>query len=350
MIGDVLTSTILFEALRKEFPNAQLHYLIQRHTLPVVENSPFIDKLVLFDPLELKGFLGLKKLAEEVRREKYGVVIDVYAKLNSAFITNNSGAKIRISYHKWYTSYAYSKTFRVKAKAETVAGLAVENRMMLLQGLSGSFPKELKPRIFLTSEEIVWAKKTLSEAGIPPGKHLIMIGVMGSSPEKTYPLEYMAAILDFIAQRINVGFLFNYIPHQLEEVKKLLLLCSPQTRKKIYFEVTGKNLREFIALTSQCGAFIGNEGGAANMAKALGIPTFSIFSPQIKKENWALYEDGKKNVSVHLEDYKLIVLNNLSKHQIREKAAQFYELFEPNLILAKIESFLNRNLSKKHNS
>jgi len=28
MIGDVLTSSILFEALRKEFPTAELHYMI----------------------------------------------------------------------------------------------------------------------------------------------------------------------------------------------------------------------------------------------------------------------------------------------------------------------------------
>lgn len=350
MIGDVLTSTILFEALRKEYPKAELHYLIQNHTRPVVENNPFIDKLILSDPLKNNVFSGLKELSLKIREGKYDVVIDVYAKLNSAFITKFSGAGIRISYHKWYTSHAYSKTFNLKPKAETIAGLAVENRMMLLKGFPGRFPKELKPKIYLTSEEIKLAKDALIQAHIPPGKQLIMVGVMGSSPEKTYPLKYMATILDFIFKKTNAGFLFNYIPHQHEEAKKLFQLCSPATRENIYFEVTGKNLREFIALTSLCRAYIGNEGGAANMAKALEIPTFSIFSPQIKKENWALYEDGKKNISVHLEDYNPKVLGNLSKHQIRDKAAHFYELLLPNLILAKIEKFLSHNLSKINNS
>ena len=48
MIGDVLTTSILFELLRKKYPDAQLDYLINSHTYPVVENNPFIDSFVFF--------------------------------------------------------------------------------------------------------------------------------------------------------------------------------------------------------------------------------------------------------------------------------------------------------------
>ena len=48
MIGDVLTSSILFDALRKRYPEAHLDYLINSHTLPVVQNNPNIDNFVLF--------------------------------------------------------------------------------------------------------------------------------------------------------------------------------------------------------------------------------------------------------------------------------------------------------------
>ena len=48
MIGDVLTSSILFEELRNEFPDAQLDYLINTHTFPVVENNPFINDFIFF--------------------------------------------------------------------------------------------------------------------------------------------------------------------------------------------------------------------------------------------------------------------------------------------------------------
>ncbi|NBC57221.1 MAG: lipopolysaccharide heptosyltransferase family protein, partial [Bacteroidetes bacterium] len=42
MIGDVLTSSVICENLKRNFPNAEVHYLINRFTLPVVENNPYI--------------------------------------------------------------------------------------------------------------------------------------------------------------------------------------------------------------------------------------------------------------------------------------------------------------------
>ena len=150
MIGDVLTSSVLFEALRKKYPQAQLHYLIYRHTAPVVAHNPYIDHLHLFDPRKDEKPLYFLSFLKKIKSENYDVVIDVYSKINSAAISAFSGANLRISYHKWYTQKFYTKTFRYKVKAETPAGLAIENRMQLLQGLSEDFPKEIKPRIFLT--------------------------------------------------------------------------------------------------------------------------------------------------------------------------------------------------------
>ena len=140
MIGDVLTSSILFEALRNKYPDAELNYLIQPHTLAAVENNPFIDRIVLFDPEKYKGFSGLLNFSHEVRAQSYDIVIDVYAKINSAIITAISGAKTRISYNKWYTSSAYTKTFQLSKEHLTNAGIAIENRMLLLLGIDRGFP------------------------------------------------------------------------------------------------------------------------------------------------------------------------------------------------------------------
>lgn len=340
MIGDVLTSSILFEALRKEFPKAELHYLIYKHTFPVVENDPHIDKFLLFNPekdRKLKGFAGLLK---QISHHEYDVIIDVYSKINTAFLNMFSGAETRISYHKWYTSGAYTKTFQPKKSLKTNAGYAIENRLYLLNGISSAFPVELKPKIYLTSEEKSSAEQLLKNSGISFHRPLFMCGILGSSASKTYPLPYMAKILDFIVEKTDSQLLLNYIPKQLNEVQKLLTVCQPKTRKHIYFDVFGKSLREFMAITSYCDALIGNEGGAVNMAKALDIPTFSIFSPQVKKENWSIYEDGKKNVSVHLRDFHPEVFKDLSKKEIQKKASTFYGLLKPNLIFAKLEYFL----------
>src|SRR5690606_16332543 len=94
MIGDVLTSSILFEALRLKYPNAQLYYLINEHTFPVVQNNPFIDHFIFFTPVIEKSKIKLFKLAKKIRQEKFDIVIDAYCKLSSNLISAFSGAKI----------------------------------------------------------------------------------------------------------------------------------------------------------------------------------------------------------------------------------------------------------------
>ena len=96
MIGDVLTSTILFEALRQKYPDAQLDYLINEHTYPVVKNNPYIDNFILLTPEIEKNYSELYSFIKQIRKTKYDVVIDVYGKISSNLITLFSGSKIKI--------------------------------------------------------------------------------------------------------------------------------------------------------------------------------------------------------------------------------------------------------------
>ena len=338
MIGDVLTSSILFEALRGKYPDAELHYLIHRHTFPVVENNPFINKVLLFDPNVDGKTGGLIIFLKKIRKEEYDIVFDVYAKINSAIITAFSGAPKRISYYKKYTSGAYTHTFRRATKVRTKAGLAIENRMLLLQALDKHFPPHIRPRIYLTEAERSAAEELLEKSGILKDRALYMISILGSSEEKTYPLKYMAEVLDDLVQKKRPQLLFNYIPNQETQAKKLLELCSPITRKHVFFSIFGKSLREFMAITSLCDALIGNEGGAINMAKALSIPTFAIFAPWIKREAWAVFED-ELNVVVHLKDHKPDVFLKYDKP--KKNPHQLYKLFEPQLFNEKFKLFLS---------
>lgn len=337
MIGDVLTSSILFEALKQKYPSAELHYLIYEHTKPVVENNPFIDKLLLFSSKE-ESSSGFFNFLKEIKKEQYDVVIDVYAKLNSALISFASGAPTRISYNKWYSKYAYTHTFLQKKKLDTNAGFAVENRMLLLTALANDFPLEIKPKIYLTASEKENARSFLKSQNINLNKPLIMVSVLGSAANKTYPPAYLAQLLDKAVEETGAQLLFNYIPKQKEEAKEVFDLCKTETQKHIFFNIFGRNLREFLSFTANCNALIGNEGGAVNMAKALNIPTFAIFSPWIRKEAWSLYED-ECNVSVHLKDYKPAIFNSM---KAKKEAQDLYKVFKPQLFQDKFFNFLNK--------
>ena len=348
MIGDVLTSSILFEAIRKKYPEAELHYLIQPHTRPVVQNNPHIDKLVIYDPALNKNPVNFLFFGKQIRKEGYTHVIDIYSKISTGIISLLSGARCRLSYHKKYTSYFYTKTFAPVEEPATTAGLAIENRMQFLQGLQKNFPKHLRPKMYLNNLQKQKAAEKLKAGGISFEKPLIMCGVLGSSKYKSYPSSYMAALLDkVVAQVKDCQILFNYSPCQEKEALEIYNNCTSFTRSRIFLELYARELHDFIANSATCDLFIGNEGGAANIAKALQVPSFSIHSPSVKKVYWGIYEDGENNVSVHVTDFKPEVLSGKSRQENPKNAAGFYELLTPNLIFAKLDPFLQKIISKK---
>ena len=344
MIGDVLATSILFEAIKQKYPDAEVHYVINSHTYPVVENHPFIDKFHFFTPELEKSKLKLYQFAKQLKKEHYDAVIDVYSKISSNIISYFTKAKIRISLDKGPNSLIYNHLFKNKLKADTNAGLAIENRLQLLTPLGIDPLHIVRPKIHLTDSEKQNAKDFLLGHDISLEKPLYMIGVLGSGSSKTYPFEYMAKTIDTIVnEQPEVQLLFNYIPKQEAEAKTIYELCNAQTQTQIYFDVFGKSLRDFLAITSHCDALIGNEGGAINMAKALHIPTFTIFSPWIKKEAWNMFDDGKSHVSVHLKDYNQEPYLNI-KHpkELKSKATELYSQFKPTYFDEELKTFLKR--------
>lgn len=345
MIGDVLTSTILSEAIRSEYPDAELHYLINSHTLPVVEGNPFIDRIVLFTPEMEKSRWFFWKFLRQVRKERYDVVIDVYGKLSSQLITLFSGAKTTISNHKRYTSLFYSHTVRHHVVRSKGVGLAYENRLRLLEPICRNIDFGLIPKIYIGDAEKTALQQKLADNGIAVGRdRFAMINILGSDALKTYPLPYMAGLLDHIAATFpGLGMFLNYIPKQQPAVDELLELCQADTRKNIvtYY---APSLREFLVLTSFCNMVIGNEGGAINMGKALQIPTFAIFSPWIRTETWGAAANDTKNATVHLRDFRPELFEGYSPKAFKKKSAALYGEFGPEYIKTPLTAFIQQQL------
>ncbi len=344
MIGDVLTSTILCQNIKELFPDATVHYMAHTHTLAVLKNNPFIDRVIDFKPEFRKKKSVFFKLIKTVKKTRYDVVIDVYGKWETNIISFLSGAEKRIGYYKWYTRFFYTHPVKRFKTPKFGLGLALENRLQLLLPLiTGTSIHDFKhkPNIYLSDEEKKTAQAFLESHQISDAKPLFMIGILGSGTLKTYPLAYMARLLDSLVLHTQATLLFNYIPSQLEEAHELYNLCAPATKKHIRPDAFTASLREFLAVLHHCDALIGNEGGAVNMAKALDIPTFSIFSPWIEKKEWNLF-DSVDNEAVHLADYKPDLYREFSGSSLKKNALKLYLDFNPALFVDKLLSFARR--------
>ncbi|MBO0322027.1 glycosyltransferase family 9 protein [Muricauda sp. CAU 1633] len=340
MVGDVLASTILCEHLKIHFPDSEVHYVINDSTLAVVEGNPFVDKIILFEKKNRESKLAFYRFLKSIKKEDYYATIDVYCKLESNLISYFSKADLKISYRKWYSKFIYTHLFSYSHNEKTTLGHAIENRLLLLSPLIKELEKpDLAPKIHLLDSENEEARQFLQEHDVDTSNPIIMVGLLGSQPCKSYPLDYLAKTLDFISEKCPATFLLNYMPDQKDSVTEFLSHCTPKTRNRIREDVFCPSLRSVIGLFGQCNAYIGNEGGCSNISKALGLPNFSIFSPWISKTAWFTFNENSKNQAVHLADFKPEILS-IPKKQRKKAAADLYQTFKPIFFQKQLERFI----------
>ncbi|NHN24408.1 glycosyltransferase family 9 protein [Flavobacterium jejuense] len=340
-IGDVLTSTILSNNLKKAYPNAEIDYMCYANCVAVLENNPNIANIIVLEEKVRKNYFSLFRFIFSIRNKKYDIIIDAYSKLETNLITFFSGSKYKISYKKGYSRLFYNYNIeRLNNGTQSDIGLAIINRLRLLKPLISEEITDYKPKIFLTVSEINDAKQLLASFPLQKDKPTFMIGILGSEWYKTYPFEKMAELLDYTVATTNANLLFNYIPKQKEDAQKIYNLCQPNTQKRIYFDLYANDLRSFLGLLSQCNALIGNEGGSVNMAKALFVPTFSLFSPSVDKETWQIFED-ERNISIHLKDLKPEIYKEHDEKFIKEHTFKYFEEYPIDVIKEKLASFFD---------
>lgn len=341
-IGDVLTSTILCNNLKKKYPDAIIDYMCYSHCVDVLIGNPNINEIIVLKQEVRSSYLKLFKFFWKIRKSKYNVIIDAYSKLETNLITLFSGAKYKISYYKSYSFFFYNHNMmRLKNGTKSDLGLAIDNRLMLLKPLIKEPITDYKPLLFLTPEECNESKKILKNANInTTTKPLVMFSILGSEWYKSYPLKKMAELIDHTVTQTNANILFNYIPSQIEEATKIYEFCSDKTKANIHFNIYSKNLRQFLGLLSNCNMLIGNEGGAVNMAKALNVPTFSIFSPSVDKETWQIFENNK-NISIHLKDLKPEIYKQYDGLYIKKHTFKYFDEYPIEIIKDKLDDFFN---------
>jgi len=342
-VGDVLVASLLAKNIKKIYPEIKVHFFCYDKAVGILDNNPYIDKIISFNNEELKKISNLWEMSTKIRAEKYDILFDPYAKLQSRFITLRSDAKKKISFDKPFFKYIYTDVIKEYKTPKYAFCTSIEDRMKLLTPFNPDFSTlDFQTEIFLTEKEIKKTRIELEKNGVDFSKKIIILGVLGSEDKKTLPLHIMSEIVNFILENYDGNILFNYVPNQQKEVDFLLKLIP--NRDKIITSVLGNSIREFAAILYHSDCLIANEGGSINIAKAMQKPTFSIFSPHKFRKDWGCYENFSRNRSFHIQDIYPEVNKVLKTGDLIKNPFEIYPLMSAYYIVPKIEEFLNEEI------
>ena len=335
MIGDVLISTLLCENIKKWNPSSKIDFIANTHAVPILQNNPNINKIIIFEDYFKNDKISLIKFLINQKKKKYDILIDAYGKTESILISFFTPSKIKIGFKKWYSKWVYSESItRETERFDEDLQLTIKNRIKLLVPVIGSeFNYITSPKVYINESERKAAQSKLKNVKSP----LIMISLLGSSTLKTYPLNEMIKILNYLVEEYNVQLILNYMKNQEKEALYLINSLENKTINSIVLNKSPNSLRDYISLVSLCKAIIGNEGGAINIAKSLNLPSFSIFSPQINPSGWI--NSSPNEVGVHVMDYN----ENFQKFKLSDKEIMnFYNSFKFELFKKKLSNFMSR--------
>jgi heptosyltransferase-2 len=96
-IGDVILSTPVIAALRAQYPNAHLTFLVRDFVAPLIRGIPDVDSVFIYDPDgRHSGIRGFFRLMEELKAQRFQISIVLQSTLKLASALFGVGVPNRI--------------------------------------------------------------------------------------------------------------------------------------------------------------------------------------------------------------------------------------------------------------
>ena len=229
-IGDSILAVALCSTLKKSFPDAEIHFVLNKNIAPLYEGHPDIDKVITFDKNENKPFTAyIKKVWQVMHKNRYDVIIDMRSTIRTLFFSLFSlRTPFRIGRIKGYTHFLLN--YRTDTYSKNLTTDMVQRNLLLAAPLEKIRPiqytKEFK--LYLTDREKEDFRYYMEKEGIDFARPVLLIGVTTKLIHKKWNTEFMVATLKRI----------------LEKYKDI------------------------------------------QIAQALGVPSFAIYSPSASKSMW----------------------------------------------------------------
>jgi len=277
-VGDAIMSIPALAVIRGRFPHAEVVILARPWVADLYRDQGFLDRLILFDHTgRHSGFLGLERLAVELRRDEFDLAILLPNSFQSVWIAWRAAIPQRIGYARDARSWLLTQPVPLPRPGE-IPPHEPFYYLELLRRI-GLF-KELHPieRIGLRIDSAARdrAEETLRRAGCRSGAFRIALApgaAYGSA--KCWPPDRFAAL----ASRLIADFDADVILFGTSSERVVAEKIAAGMRRLPVMLVGQTPIRDFPALLASCRLFIGNDSGAMHVAAAVGLPVVGIFGP-----------------------------------------------------------------------
>lgn len=265
-VGDAVMTTPVIRAVRKNYPKAHITVLAKPWVIPVYENNPYIDDIMVYDNggRHKKG-VGVLRLSQDIRHRKFDLAILMQNAFEAALLSFLSGIPERVGYNTDFRALLLNRSVRMNPALKKRH--LIEYYFGILEGV-GMKPDGMNQDLFISDRDSHFAGQLLHENGLGHGKPVIGInpGATGGTAKRWFPDRY-AELCRRLADRFKIKILIFGGPADHELGERIAAEAADSC-----INIAGKtSLSQAFALINACDLFVTNDSGLMHAAAALGI-------------------------------------------------------------------------------
>ena len=266
-IGDLVISSGIFRALKRNFPGAKLTVVASNANKEIIEKNENIDKIITLEstPRSFSSLLKYIKLSKELRKEKFDIGLDLRGSFfNTLFLLYFGKVRYKIGFYeqvisRHFLDFAMKRDKRIH-ELDLIKKLAEKGLNLKLA--------RFYPEIQVSIKDKRAANKFIKKNRI--GKFICIVPE-ASAENRQWPLDNFDKVIKEI-NRENPSYkilLMGTDKEKIDYLYKRNTLCLP---------IIKANLRLVYLLFKKSDLVIALDGGATHLAWAANANLISIMA------------------------------------------------------------------------
>ena len=280
-IGDVIHALPVSYAIKEQYPNAHLTWVVEQAAYAILADNPCIDELILFEKAKFRSIGGFLReigpFRRRLRTRRYDASLDLQGLFKSAAIAWNAGAKLRIGTANMREgAHLVSRPVR-GAHAE---GHIVERYLDVARAL-GCRVGEVRFPVSVSDRDRMAADTLLAREGVQEGRPFVAFAVGANWPNKRWPVEHFAALADRLYHA-------HYVPVLVGGGRLDATLAEDILRASEIppVNLVGRtNLKQLAHVFTRAALVLGGDTGPVHLAAGLRVPTVMLMGPTDANRN-----------------------------------------------------------------
>ena len=281
--GSIIMTSPLIAELKRNYPDAKIHFLTFSNNVPICESIGRIDKTFYLEKKSLgRFFISLVKNLHQIRKQNYDLLF------NLEFFSNFSLLLAALSKSKLLFCFGGRHEYR-KTLCHRIISFEnephVAHKFFNFLRVLADEPLSNRNQ-FVELDESPEARRNILEI-LEKRKvdisedFLLVVNINASemSSIRKWPIEYYQQVITFLLKKRRVKIILIGGKEDASYVAQLEKMISFGKDKVI--NLTGKtSLKELISLMKISDLYLGNDSGPLHLAEACHLPNISFFGPE----------------------------------------------------------------------